>query len=170
MKNIIHIILTTVLLTATTTCIFAQNDSVRQRITLHNTTASIIPPKHFEYDSLTEKISHPGSLATIQMKEIKGRNFKKITSAMTEKYFAAQGFELLDSKTTIIQDGNEAVIFRCRFRSHDNDGRELDFIRLMLFTGDENTIWVTADFPECMDKLIEAPITNSIMSISKKIF
>ncbi|MBR5982891.1 MAG: hypothetical protein IK025_04085 [Bacteroidales bacterium] len=145
--------------------LFAQNDSTNQRITLHKISASIIPPKHFIYDSITDKISHPGSLATIQINEVRNRNYKKITAAMTEKYMASQGFALIDKLETKMQNGDDAVIFRCKFKSHDDKGRELDFIRLLLFTGTESTIWITADFPECMGKLIERAITDCITSI-----
>jgi len=146
---------------------FAQNDTANQRINLRKVSASIIPPKHFVYDSITEKISHPGSLATIQINEVRNRNYKKITAAITEKYMASQGFELLERKNTKMQDNSDAVIFRCRFKSHDDKGDEMDFIRLMLFFGTENTIWVTADFPECMENLIESATTNSITTIIK---
>ena len=80
---------------------------------------------------------------------------------------ASQGFELIEKSDAKMLDNNDAVLFRCRFRSHDDKGNELDFIRLMLFTGTENTIWITADFPECMEKLIESAITNSIISVQK---
>ena len=134
---------------------------------LRKTAASIIPPKHFTYDSITDKIFHQGSLASIQTKEVKNRNYKKITAAITGKYMASQGFELIEKSDAKMLDNNDAVLFRCRFRSHDDKGNELDFIRLMLFTGTENTIWITADFPECMEKLIESAITNSIISVQK---
>ena len=71
---------------------FAQNDTISQRIALHKISASIIPPKHFTYDSITDKVSHLGSLASIQVKEVRNRNYKKITAAMTEK--AAVGTQL----------------------------------------------------------------------------
>ena len=80
---------------------------------------------------------------------------------------ASQGFELLERKNTKMQDNSDAIIFRCRFKSHDDKGNEMDFIRLMLFFGTENTIWVTADFPECMENLIESATTNSITTIIK---
>ncbi len=147
---------------AATTAI-AQNDTV----TLRSISAYIIPPKHFEYDSINDKISHPGSMATISAREIKDRKFKQITSAITKEYMAAQGFEFIDKQATTMEDGNEAIIFKCKFKSHDANGNELYFIRLMLFTGKESTIWITADFPECIAKQIETPITNSIKTIIK---
>lgn len=106
-------------------------------------------------------------MTTIQVKEAKGQNFKKITAAMTKKHFESQGFTFLSKEETQMQDGNDAVIFRCKFSSHDNNGNEMTFIRLMLFTGKENTIWATADFPECISTQIEEPIKNSLTSISQ---
>ena len=81
---------------------------------------------------------------------------------MTSKYMKSQGFELLERQETTMQNGEDAEIFRCRFRSHDANGKELDFIRLMLFSGKENTLWITADFPECIATQIEEPVTESI--------
>ena len=164
MKKTIQIFL---IIICASTSIFAQNDSTIQRIMLRKTATSIIPPKHFSYDTITDKVTHQGSLASIQVNEIKNRNYKKITAAITGKYMASQGFDLLEKRDTKMLDNNDAVLFRCRFKSHDDKGNELDFIRLMLFTGTENTIWVTADFPECMEKLIESAITSSIISVQK---
>ncbi|MBO7572451.1 MAG: hypothetical protein J6T48_09900 [Bacteroidales bacterium] len=143
----------------------AQDSIANARITIPGTSTSIMPPKHFDVDSISGIISHQGSLATIRTMVVKNRNYKKITSAITGKYIATQGMELLDRQDIKMQDESDAVIFKCRFRSHDNKGNEMDFIRLMLFTGNENTIWITADFPERMQKLIESAIFNSITSI-----
>ena len=167
MKKAVHIFLFIVWATMASAPMFAQNDTASQRITLHKISASIIPPKHFEYDSISDKISHPGSLASIQVNEVRNRNYKKITDAMTEKYMASQGFILIEKQDTKMQDGNDAILFKCRFKSHDDKGNEMDFIRLMLFTGKESTIWITADFPECMGKLIETAIISSITSVQK---
>lgn len=141
----------------------AQNDTISQRVKLHG--ISIIPPAHFEQDTITNRITHQGTMTYIQTHIVTNRNFKRITSAITDKYMRTQGLDLLDKQETKMQDGNEAIIYRSRFKSHDANGNEMDFIRLMLFTGKENTIWVTADFPECIAKQIEAPITNSIKTI-----
>lgn len=167
MKKAVLIFLTIACAITATLHAFAQNDSTGQRITLRNISASIIPPKHFVYDSITDKITHPGTLTSIQINEVRNRNYKKITAAMTEKYIASQGFALIDKFETKMQNGEDAKIYRCSFRSNDDKGKEIDFIRLMLFTGTENTIWITVDFPECMEKLIETPIIGSITSVQK---
>ena len=167
MKKAMQIFIIIVCAITTFAPAFAQNDSINQRATLHKISASIILPKHFTHDPITDKISHPGSLASIQVNEVRNRNYKKITDAMTEKYMASQGFILIEKQDTKMQDGNDAILFQCRFKSHDDKGNEMDFIRLMLFTGKESTIWITADFPECMGKLIETAIISSITSVQK---
>ena len=141
----------------------AQNDSLSQRIKLHD--ISIIPPKHFEYDTASDKIFHQGSMSSIKIQIVTNRNFRRITSVITDKYIMSQGLEPLGKQETSMQNGDEAIIYKCRFKSHDDNGKELYFNRLMLFTGKESTIWVTADFPECIAKQIEEPITSSIKSI-----
>ena len=167
MKILTQILLVISIALAVTHTAKAQDSIAIQPITIKGTSISIIPPKHFVYDSISGRILHEGSMSSIQVNEIKKRNYKKITSALTEKYMQSQGLELLDRQETTLHDGNEAIVFRCRFKSHDAKGMELIFIRLMFFTGKENTIWVTADFPECIAKQIEAPITNSIKAINQ---
>ena len=167
MKKAVLIFLTIVCAITATMTAFAQNDSTDQRITLKKISASIIPPKHFVYDSISDKITHPGTLTSIQISEVRNRNYKKITAAMTEKYIASQGFALIYKQETKMQNGEDAIIYRCSFKSVDDKGKEIDFIRLMLLTGTENTIWIIADFPECMEKLIETPIIGSITSVQK---
>lgn len=170
MKNTKHIILAISLVFSITLQIYSQNDTINQRITLHNIQVNIIPPKHFDVDTSNNRISHQGTMSSIQIRKVNGRSFRKITSAMTKEYIAAQGFELLEKKEITMQDGSEAEILRCRFSSHDTNGKVMNFIRLMLFTGNDDTIWATADFPECMEKLIGTPIRNSITTISSKYF
>jgi len=155
---------------ANTRQICAQEDTANQRIILKKVSVSIIPPKHFEYDSVTDMILHKGSMASIQTKEVKNRNYKKITAGITSEYMATQGFILIDRQEIKMQDGEDAILFTSRFKSHDANGKEMDFIRLMLFSGKESTIWTTADFPECLTKQIETPIKNSITSITRNIF
>lgn len=142
----------------------AQNDSLSQRIRLHN--ISIIPPKHFEHDTATDRIFHQGAMTSIKIQAITNRSYQRITSAITEKYMKTQGLEPLEKQEIAMQDGNEAIIFKSRFKSQDGNGKELYFIRLMLFTGKNSTIWATADFPECIAKQIEEPISNCLKSIS----
>lgn len=163
MKQKLHILLIIAFTLAIALPANAQNDTLSQRIKLHN--ISIIPPKHFEYDTTSDKIFHQGSMISVQIREIKDRKFKQITSAITDNYIMSQGLEPLGKQEVTMQDGNEAIIYRCRFKSHDVNGKELYFIRLMLFTGKESTIWATADFPECIAKQTEEPITNSIKTI-----
>lgn len=166
MKRILHILFAIAFALVAILPANAQNDTIVQRVKLHG--ISIIPPKHFEHDSSSNRIFHQGTMTSIQIHIVTNRNFKRITSAITDKYMQAQGLEPIDKLATTMQDGNEAIIYRSRFKSNDANGNEMYFIRLMLFTGKESTIWATADFPECIAKQIEAPITNSIKTIQQE--
>lgn len=166
MKRILHILFAIAFALVAILPANAQNDTIVQRVKLHG--ISIIPPKHFEHDSSSNRIFHQGTMTSIQIHIVTNRNFKRITSAITDKYMQAQGLEPIDKQATTMQDGNEAIIYRSRFKSNDANGNEMYFIRLMLFTGKESTIWATADFPECIAKQIEAPITNSIKTIKQE--
>jgi len=143
----------------------AQDNADSLRIHFPNAETSIIPPKHFEYDSLTNRLVHPGTMSQIQVAKVTNRPYKKIAAAITKDYMASQGFELLDKQECKMSSGEDAVIFRSRFLSHDENGNDMYFIRLMLFTGNKNTIWVTADFPECISKQIEETIRESMKSV-----
>ena len=144
----------------------AQDNADSLRIHFPNAETSIIPPKHFEHDSLTNRLVHPGTMSQIQVAKVANRPYKKIAAAITKDYMASQGFELLDKQECKMSSGEDAIIIRSRFLSHDENGNELYFIRLMLFTGIANTIWITADFPECISKQIEEAITKSMKSVN----
>lgn len=142
----------------------AQDIAENNRIVLKGTPTSIIPPKHFEYDSLTNRLLHPGTMSQIRITKIANRSYKAIAEAMTDEYITAQGYEPLGKQEYKMESGADAIIFRNRIKSHDDKGNEMYFIRLMLFSGDKNTIWITADFPECLSKQIEEPIMESMLS------
>lgn len=143
----------------------AQNSADSLRIHFTKIRTSIIPPKHFEYDSLTNRLVHPGTMSQMQVAKVTNRPYKKIAVAITKDYMASQGFELIDKQECKMNSGENAVIFKSRFLSHDENGNEMHFIRLMLFAGSTNTIWITADFPECISKQIEEAIKESMKTV-----
>lgn len=164
MKATIRILLTIAMFIAAATSVAAQNIDDSQRVVFPNAAASIIPPKHFEHDSLSTRLVHTGTMSHIQISKVTNRPYNKIAAAITKEYMATQGLELIDKHNCKMLSGNDAVIFKSRFLSHDEKGNDMYFIRLMLFTGDKNTIWITADFPECISKQIEKAIENSMIS------
>lgn len=164
MKATIRILLTIAICIAAATSVAAQNADDSQRIFIPSASASIIPPKHFEFDTLSNSIVHTGTMSHIKITKVANRPYNKIASAITKEYMASQGFELTDKQNCEMQSGDSATIFRSRFMSHDENGNDMYFIRLMLFTGDTNTLWITADFPECIAKQIEETIKESMRS------
>ncbi len=164
-------IVSTILALAFTFCIATSAATAQDadgRIRISNTSITIIPPRHFEYDPHTDRIAHAGSLASIHVSEVKGTGYKKITDRITRDYLKSQGLDLTDREYTKTQNGNDATIFRCKFMSHDDKGNALEFERLMFFSGEQNTIWITADYPTCMKKLIGETILNSILSAQQQ--
>ena len=167
MKATAHILLA-IAITFATIVVQAQESDDNMRILITNAEASIIPPKHFEYDSLTNRIVHIGTMSYIQVAKVANRPYNKIATAITKEYMASQGFELIDRQNCKMLSGKDATIFRSRFLSKDENGNDMYFIRLMLFTGSKNTIWITADFPECISKQIEEAVRNSMLSTEEK--
>ena len=167
MKATTHILLA-IAITFATIVVHAQESVDSLRILIPNAETSIIPPKHFEYDSLTNRIVHVGTMSQIQVSKVTNRPYNKIAAAITKEYMASQGFELIDKQNYKMQSGHDATIFRSRFLSKDENSNDMYFIRLMLFTGSKNTIWVTADFPECISKQIEEAVRNSMLSAEER--
>ncbi len=164
MKNLTYILLASLFsLIASTNITNAQSDI--KRINIANTSASIIPPKHFEYKADANTLTHKGSLCTILIKEIKGKNYKRITKGLTKKYLTTQEFTLISTEDTKTAKSKNATIIICSFKSRDTKGNSMNFTRIMLFTGDENTIWITADYPTNHEKLLKDVILTSILSI-----
>lgn len=167
MKATTHILLA-IAITFATIVVHAQESNDTLRILITDAEASIIPPKHFEYDSLTNRIVHVGTMSQIQVSKVTNRPYNRIAAAITKEYMASQGFELIDKQNYKMQSGHDATIFRSRFLSKDENSNDMYFIRLMLFTGSKNTIWVTADFPECISKQIEEAVRNSMLSAKER--
>ncbi len=165
MKAATRILLSIAIYIASATCLVAQNVDDSLRIFIPSAEASIIPPKHFEYDSLSNRLVHTGTMSYIQITKVANRPYNKIASAITKEYMASQGFELTDKQNCKMLSGDDAVIFKSRFLSHDENGNDMYFIRLMLFTGNEDTLWITADFPECIAKQIEETIKESTKTV-----
>ena len=118
-------ILLAIAITFATIVVQAQESDDNMRILITNAEASIIPPKHFEYDSLTNRIVHIGTMSYIQVAKVANRPYNKIATAITKEYMASQGFELIDRQNCKMLSGKDATIFRSRFLSKDENGNDM---------------------------------------------
>ncbi len=125
-----------------------------------NTQVKIMPPPHFELDTNINGFVHSGSASTIQIIEVPEVSYISIDKSMTPEHIKSQNYTLIERKEVILETGSNAVIY---FVSFNADG--VDFERAMLFTGEENTIWVNFNYPVSMKKLLYPAIESSLLSV-----
>ncbi|MDR2836046.1 MAG: hypothetical protein LBV69_07640 [Bacteroidales bacterium] len=130
-------------------------------IFISNTNVSLIPPKYFEIDSSINGFIHKGSHTTIQTIFVPNVAFQKIEEKMTAQYIKSQGFTFVEKKQLILDSGQEAVLFFVTFTTKEN----MEFERIMFFTGNQNTIWINVNYLIIMKNLILSEITKCLKSV-----
>ncbi len=121
---------------------------------------AIIPPEHFIFAEEIPGYIHPGTSASIQIKEIKGTSWPIIDRAMTPEHFKSQGVNFITREEVELKSGLSGVIYTVSF-----EAKGVPFERIMLFAGDYNkTIWINANYPVMVKKTVIKPIINSLMS------
>lgn len=125
-----------------------------------NTQVKIMPPPHFELDASIDGFVHAGSASTIQIIEVNGVSFKDIDKSMTPEHIKSQDYDLVNRKEVTLVSGDPGVIYFVEFIVDD-----VKFERAMLFTGNENTIWVNFNYPVKMKKLMYPAIESALLSV-----
>lgn len=121
---------------------------------------AMIPPEHFIFAKNIPGYIHPGTSASIQIKEVNGTSWPIIDKVMTPEHFTSQGVKFLNRQEVELKSGLSGVIYTVEF-----DAKGVKFERLMLFTGDyNNTIWINANYPIMVKKTVFKPIVNCLMS------
>ncbi|HOY39557.1 MAG: hypothetical protein KBB11_02165 [Bacteroidales bacterium] len=125
-----------------------------------NTSVKMIPPEYFIPDENIHGFAHPGSACTIQVIEIPGVSHQTIESAMTDEYISSQGYKLIEKKVVQTKTGERAAWFVVQFNTKD-----VVYERIMLFTGSSNTIWVNANYPQELKKLLLPALEAALLSV-----
>ncbi len=125
-----------------------------------NTNVKLIPPEYFELEPNINGFVHKGSAATIQIIEVSGISYRDVVAGMTYDYIESQNYKYIDKINLQTHNGNDAVIFFVQFSSG-----EMIYERAMLFTGEENTIWVNFNYPLSMKKLLYPAIEACLISV-----
>jgi hypothetical protein len=121
---------------------------------------AMIPPEHFVYAENIPGYIHPGTTASIQIKEIEGTSWQIIDNAMSPEHFNSQGVKLIKREEVELLSGLSGVLYTVSFNSQG-----IEYYRLMLFAGDYNqTIWLNANYPVLLQKTVYKPLYNSLMS------
>jgi len=125
------------------------------------TEISITPPQYFEPSAQFNGYMHPTSAATILIQEISGTYFRTILPGLTAEYFESEGVQLISQEAVTTASGMKGQLYILRFTI-----QEVDFERLMLFTGDyQNTAWLIANYPLMAKPELEEVIRNSLLSV-----
>ena len=125
-----------------------------------NTKVALIPPEHFVYAEKIPGYIHPGTSASIQIKDIEGTSWTIIDKVMTKEHLESQGVEFIGREKVKLFSGLNGVIYTVSFES-----KGVKFERKMLFTGDYNyTIWLNANYPVSLKESVIKPLMNSLLS------
>ncbi|MFO7879955.1 MAG: hypothetical protein ACQES0_00725 [Bacteroidota bacterium] len=125
-----------------------------------NTRIAIIPPEHFVFAKDIPGYLHPGTSASIQVKDVDGTSWPVIDKVMTKEHFESQGVKFIDRKEVELSSGLSGVIYTLSF-----EAKGVEFERKMMFAGSYNyTIWLNANYPASLKKTVLKPIMSSLLS------
>ena len=155
---------------------FAQNITQHQKDSLLNnwqdipgTSVKIIPPAYFKPFIKDGKYGfmHEGAGASVAVLEVKGTPWVMVVQALTKEYIEKQGMKYIAREDVKTKDGKDATIISVSFKVKSTDGKQdVDYERLMLFTGDySKTIWVQGNYPLVAKNVLYLVIRESLMSV-----
>ncbi|PLX08806.1 MAG: hypothetical protein C0596_05780 [Marinilabiliales bacterium] len=79
---------------------------------------------------------------------------------MSKDYINSQGVTFIDKQNITTETGNKAIMYTVHFTSN-----ELEYERIMFFTGDENLIWINVNYPITIKKLIYPAVEACLKSV-----
>jgi hypothetical protein len=130
----------------------------------------IIPPAYFKpfYKDGKYGFMHEGAAASISVQEVRNSAYVMVVQGMTKEYIESQGMKYIAREDVKTKQGKDGTIISVGFKVKSTDGKqEVDYERLMLFTGDYNkTIWVQANYPVVAKKVLYLVMRESLLSVS----
>ncbi|MBI5219518.1 MAG: hypothetical protein HY958_11360 [Bacteroidia bacterium] len=125
-----------------------------------NTNVQLIVPLHFKpYESING-FMHPGSSATLQVKEI-DKSFKSVVKNISDETFTSQNCRLITKAEVKTANEKDAVIYIVSFTTGG-----IPYERMMLITGDDKkAVWINANYPEEIKILLVDVIRKSLLSV-----
>ena len=154
----------------------AQNLNQHQKDSLLNnwqdipgTDIRLIPPAYFKpfVKGGNYGFMHEGAAASISAKEVKGTPYVMVVQALTKEYIEKQGMKYIGREEVKTKSGKDGVLIAVSFKVKSTDGKqEIDYERLMLFTGDySKTVWVQGNYPAMVKKVLYLVIRESLLSV-----
>ncbi len=148
----------------------AQKDSILNAyVTVPNSDISIVPPAYFKAFVNDGKFGfmHDGSGASVSIQEITGTPYPIVAQYMSKEYLETQGVKFITKENIQTREKKDAIIYLVSFPVKSKDQtKELQYERLMLFTGDYNrTIWISANYPVVARKVLFVALRESLLSV-----
>lgn len=133
---------------------------------LINTGAKLKLPLYFEPFVQGEYYGfmHSGTATTIMGQMMDSTAFLAVTANLNKEVFSKQSAELIEELDLKTIEGRPAKMYVIRFMSE-----KVPINRMMFFTGDmQNTLLLTANYPELFASLLRDVILTSFMTVQYK--
>lgn len=133
---------------------------------LINTGAKLKLPLYFEPFVQGEYYGymHGGTATTIMGQMMDSTAFLAVTANLNKEVFSKQGAELIEELDLKTIEGRPAKMYVIRFMAE-----KVPINRMMFFTGDmQNTLLLTANYPELFASLLRDVILTSFMTVQYK--
>jgi hypothetical protein len=139
-----------------------------KRTVVANTHFSMQAPEHFNYSEKLKGFIHPGSAASIVITEAEGISWIQACQTLTAENLNGQNVSLLEQEEVQLKNGMKGKFFvmRITIASNDTAKQNMEFERLMLFTGDYNlTGWINANYPSMLRPVLYDILKESMLSV-----
>ncbi len=159
-----------VLLFLISSACFSQNSDNSKFFAAQVGNIGIDIPDGFEVIQNQHGYIHKGSASTLFITEM-----EKVPFSFAGQHFNNENFEkgnakIISTQKVKTQDGNDAVLYTLTLNITAKEGNKtIEYERLILITGNESTtVFVVANYPVMVKKIIEEPLKASLLSVKLK--
>jgi hypothetical protein len=127
-------------------------------------------PEGFEAIQNQQGFVHKGSASTLLITQMEKVPFTFAEDHFTKQNFEKEGARIVSTEKIKTTEGKDAILYTLNLNIATKDGsKTMEYERLILVTGDVNsTIFLVANYPVVVKKIIEAPIKTSLLSVKLK--
>lgn len=125
------------------------------------------PPAYFLPFVQNEKqgFIHQGAASTIQVQIYEKVLYSYIAASLTEEELLKQNARLVEHSKVLTNDDKEADFFVIAF-TLNSDGKEVEYERMMLLTGDHTkAIWINANYPVLAKQILFNVLKESLLTV-----
>jgi len=109
---------------------------------------------------------HQGAASTIQVMVYKNVLYSYIAASFTEEELLKQNAKLIEHSKVLTNDNKTADFFVISFTVSSN-GKEMEYERMMLLTGDHTrAIWVNANYPVLAKDVVYNVLKESLLTVT----